>query len=63
MFWSNITEKGPERALKVYYAFKSAWKYSFLIILCSFKRLKIKVSDILNFWESRFNRVISKIVL
>ena len=49
MFWSNITEKGPKSALKVYYAFKLAWKHQFLIILCSFRSLNSKVSDILKF--------------
>ena len=63
MFWSIITEKGPKSALKVYYAFKLAWKHQFLIILCSFRRLISKVSDILKFWEPRNDRVILKTVL
>ena len=49
MFGSNITEKGPKSAQKVYCAFKSAWKHLFLIILCSFRRFKSKVSVILKF--------------
>ena len=63
MFWSNIAEKGPKGAQKGHYAFKSAWKHSFLIILCSYLRLKSKVSDILKFWEPSCNRVILKFLL
>ena len=51
MFWSNVTEKGPKSALKLYYALKLAWKHQFLIILCSFRRINSKVNNILKFWS------------
>ena len=63
MLWSNITEKASKSVIKVYYEFKSAWKHSFLIILCSFRRLKSKVNDIFQFWGPRCDCVTLKTVL
>ena len=46
MFWSNITGKAPtgRSDQKVYYAYKSAWKDLFLIILCHFSERESKAS-------------------
>ena len=43
MFWSNITKKGLKSALKVFDAFKSAWKhYNLLLFYVVFEDLEVK---------------------